>query len=142
MARSIISKEKFCSVLSFVIFTGLFICAILFSLGPIEQFLSQKSSFSQYTAPIEERPTIIICLKNEILPDQKDDDKDKKKDLTMCECEIMEKKVKEKNSKKDKNEEKNNKDKDEDKKTFECDCSSKGKKTEDVEEESKTQEYW
>ena len=80
MARKIISKEKLCSVLSFIIFTGLFICAIFFSLGPIDQFLSQKSSFAQYTAPIEERPTIIICLKDEIIKgDQNNNDKDKKK---------------------------------------------------------------
>ena len=80
MARTVISMEKLCSLLSFLIFTGLFICAIFFSLGPIDQFLSQKSSLSQYTAPIEERPTVIICLKDEIIKgDQNNNDKDKKK---------------------------------------------------------------
>ena len=80
MAQKVITNDKLCSILSFIIFTGLSICAIFFSLGPIDQFLSQKSSLSWYTAPIEERPTIIICLKDEIIKgDQNDNDKDKKK---------------------------------------------------------------
>ena len=72
MARTVISNDKLCSILSFIIFTGLFICAIFFSLGTIDQFLSQKSSFSQYTEPIEERPTIIVCLNDEIIEEQAD----------------------------------------------------------------------
>ena len=72
MARTVISNDKLCSLLSFIIFTGLFICAIFFSLGTIDQFLSQKSSFSQYTEPIEERPTIIVCLNDEIIEEQSD----------------------------------------------------------------------
>ena len=140
MARTVISMEKLCSLLSFLIFTGLFICAIFFSLGPIDQFLSQKSSFSQYTAPIEERPTIIMCLKDEIIEgDQKNDGKDKnKKDMTMCECEVIEKKDNENNNNKNKVKKNNDKDK----KTFECDCSNKAKKTENDEEETQELGYW
>ena len=143
MARTVISMEKLCSLLSFLIFTGLFICAIFFSLGPIDQFLSQKSSFSQYTAPIEERPTIIMCLKDEIIEgDQNNDGKDKnKKDMTMCECEVIEKKDNQSNNN-NKNKDKDKKNNDKDKKTFECDCSNKAKKTENDEEETQELGYW
>ena len=66
MSSPIISKNKLLKSLYLILFLCLFIVAIYFSSGVIEQFASRKSSFSQYFEPIEERPTIIICPENEI----------------------------------------------------------------------------
>ena len=66
MSSPIISKNKLLNSLYLILFLCLFIVAIYFSSGVIEQFASRKSSFSQYFEPIEERPTIIICPENEI----------------------------------------------------------------------------
>ena len=66
MSSPIISKNKLLNSLYLILFLCLFIVAIYFSSGVIEQFASRKSSFSQYFEPINERPTIIICPENEI----------------------------------------------------------------------------
>ena len=58
--RCTISRDQFITALEWVLFIGLCIISGLFSSGVVDQFLSGKTSFTQYEEPITIHPAIVI----------------------------------------------------------------------------------
>ena len=60
-----VSKEKLVFALEWFLFIGLTTASVWFASGVLKQYISKRSSFSQYKEEIKKYPVIVIQLMNE-----------------------------------------------------------------------------